>query len=316
MRLYNTGDKVGTRGATFVREIKNEKSGRYIECICANEGCSNSFIARESYVARDRTALCNKCRNKSKKKHHYATIGQKIAKDKNAPILLDISLGDNHREQGLYQCSCGRTFVRDRYDTEVNKRWRCRYCHSRSKSEHMKKFRVGDFVDEDHKILWIEEITPDGSYDRRGTFLNIQTNTTFQATLKHVLYQECRCGESDSYREQVVEDILKSLSIRYIREKSFNGCVSPKGRKLRFDFYLPDYNTLIEVDGEQHYHPVPRFGGEEGYAYLVQCDNIKNKYCFNQSIPLIRISYVDFLHHQVNNDYICNLLKQKGGTNI
>jgi hypothetical protein len=34
-------------------------------------------------------------------------------------------------------------------------------------------------------------------------------------------------------------------------------------RKAPFDFYLPDYNLLIEFQGRQHYEAVEKFGGEK-----------------------------------------------------
>ena len=311
MRLYHTGDKVGTRGATFIQEADIDKPGRYIECLCATEECNNTFIARESYVARDRTAFCNKCRNKSKVKYQYASIGEKIASDDKAPVLLEVFKGNNGREYGVYRCSCSKAFKRERYDTEVNKRWRCSECHRKEKSEKMRKFHVGDFIDKEQNILWEEEIDPSSSGAIRGIFLNVKENKHFQATLQHVLYHDCRYGENSSHREQVIKSILQQLSIVYIKEKTFDGCVSPKGRKLRFDFYLPYLNTVLEIDGEQHYRPVPRFGGEEGYNYLIECDNIKNQYCAENNINLIRIKYDAFLHHEINVDYISDILKIK-----
>lgn len=60
---------------------------------------------------------------------------------------------------------------------------------------------------------------------------------------------------------------------------------------MRFDFYLPQYNTLIEYDGKQHFEPIEFFGGEEKFNKLQENDKIKNEYCKNNKIPLIRISY-------------------------
>ena len=63
---------------------------------------------------------------------------------------------------------------------------------------------------------------------------------------------------------------------------------------LPFDIYLPEYNILIEYDGEQHYIPV-NFGGisdEEAIENLKKTqyhDAIKNKYCHQNNIPIIRV---------------------------
>ena len=50
--------------------------------------------------------------------------------------------------------------------------------------------------------------------------------------------------------EERVEYLLKRKKVPYIKEKSFKNL---RGGKLRFDFYLPNTSTLIEVDGEQHF---------------------------------------------------------------
>ena len=61
--------------------------------------------------------------------------------------------------------------------------------------------------------------------------------------------------------------------------------------KLRFDFFLPEYNTLIEYQGEQHYRSVPLFGGDEGYKRRQENDRIKRDYCKSNNIKLIEIPY-------------------------
>ena len=85
---------------------------------------------------------------------------------------------------------------------------------------------------------------------------------------------------------------LKKISnkINYSLEKTFESCLSAKGNMLPFDFYLPDYNILIEYDGQQHYQIA--FGQDEQKLFLQQeNDKIKNNWCKKNNIKLIRISY-------------------------
>jgi len=102
----------------------------------------------------------------------------------------------------------------------------------------------------------------------------------------------CKLCKSSSKGESKVENILIERKIKYIKEKTFEDCRGTK-RPLPFDFYLPDYNICIEFDGVQHYKPVERFGGIEGFNEVVKNDNIKNNYCLSNNIKLIRISYKD-----------------------
>lgn len=91
--------------------------------------------------------------------------------------------------------------------------------------------------------------------------------------------------------EEKIEQILISNNIKFEREKSFPTC--GKGM-FRFDFYLPNINTCIEYDGEQHFHPVEYFGGEDAFNKQVTYDNIKNEWCKKQGVNLIRIPYTDY----------------------
>ena len=60
---------------------------------------------------------------------------------------------------------------------------------------------------------------------------------------------------------------------------------------MPFDFYVPSINLLIEFDGKQHYEPLSFFGGIEAFEKLKTNDKIKNDYCEDNYINLIRIKY-------------------------
>lgn len=61
-----------------------------------------------------------------------------------------------------------------------------------------------------------------------------------------------------------------------------------------FDFYLTDYNILIEYDGIQHFEPIKWFGGLHRFKKLQDRDKTKNNFSENNNIDLIRISYKDY----------------------
>ena len=105
----------------------------------------------------------------------------------------------------------------------------------------------------------------------------------------------CGCLKS-SYGEKIIENILKSNNIKYIKEFSFVDLVSEKNVPLRFDFaILNDDDTvqmLIEYDGEQHYlNKTNTFWKNDSLAQRQSRDNQKNNYCLENNIPLIRIPY-------------------------
>lgn len=92
--------------------------------------------------------------------------------------------------------------------------------------------------------------------------------------------------------EEKVEDLLKELNVRYEVEKSFEQCVNTEA--LFFDFYLPDYNACIEYDGKQHLYPIKWFGGKKNLEYVQRCDTIKNKFCADNGVSLLRIPFYEF----------------------
>lgn len=55
-------------------------------------------------------------------------------------------------------------------------------------------------------------------------------------------------------------------------------------------FLIQIFLFLIELDGEQHYKPIPFFGGIDKYEIDIKNDSLKNKYCDDNNILLIRIN--------------------------
>ena len=107
------------------------------------------------------------------------------------------------------------------------------------------------------------------------------------------------CIESKGEKEILKE--LKKLNIKYIRQKKFKDCKNKK--ELPFDFYLPYYNTCIEFDGRQHFEPVNDFGGEQEFFKIKNRDKIKNNYCKNNNINLIRIKYDQKIVKILNDNF-------------
>ena len=116
--------------------------------------------------------------------------------------------------------------------------------------------------------------------------------TTFYRHIKN----KQGCGLCKRSRGEIkVEKILLSHNINFIPQYKFHDCIGLKW-KLPFDFYLPDHNTCIEFQGEQHYEPVNHFGGIEKFNKTLIRDDIKQNYCIKNNIKLIIIPYWDILN--------------------
>lgn len=118
----------------------------------------------------------------------------------------------------------------------------------------------------------------------------------------------CPCCTTERFRgPRAIAEWLDKNNITYKKEVRFEDC-KHKG-VLPFDFGIYDDNNnlscLIEFDGEQHYHFVPLWhGNEEGFVFQQLRDAIKTNYCEQHQIPLIRIPYFEY-----NN--IENILQSK-----
>jgi transposase-like protein len=91
--------------------------------------------------------------------------------------------------------------------------------------------------------------------------------------------------------ENTILKYLEDNKIKYIHQKTFEGCIYKN--KLSFDFYLPNFNVCIEYDGLQHFEVIEYFGGQDAYDLRILKDNIKTEYCRNNNIRLERIIYSD-----------------------
>jgi very-short-patch-repair endonuclease len=97
--------------------------------------------------------------------------------------------------------------------------------------------------------------------------------------------------KTNSAGEKLIEFWLNKNSIDYEKQKTFDGCKNR--RKLRYDFYLPNQNVLIEYDGRQHFVSVKSFGGENGFKTTQINDKIKTEYAVNNGYNLLRIPYTE-----------------------
>ena len=56
---------------------------------------------------------------------------------------------------------------------------------------------------------------------------------------------------------------------------------------MTLDFYLPDYDISVECQGRQHFVPVDKFGGEDGFKDTKVRDTQKKTLCEEHGIKLL-----------------------------
>ena len=83
--------------------------------------------------------------------------------------------------------------------------------------------------------------------------------------------------------EKEIISFLKKFKMEFEYKTTLNS--------IQFDFYIPSNRTLIEFDGLYHFEPVDTLGGLKTYNKMKVNDKIKNDYCEDNYLNLIRIRY-------------------------
>lgn len=152
---------------------------------------------------------------------------------------------------------------------------------------------VQNLTKHDYKLLTLYR-----GHKERIQVLHIECNRPFWVTPRHFYYYLqkntffcSRCTASNG--EKVLHKALEEIGVPFNYETSWEGLIYKK--KLRFDFTVyEDENQEIvkchiEYDGAQHDKPVDYFGGEENFVAGKEKDTLKEEFCLQNKVPLIRI---------------------------
>lgn len=113
------------------------------------------------------------------------------------------------------------------------------------------------------------------------------------------------CGCVNSKGEMTLSQLFQQMGIKYKTQYKFDDLTGEKS-SLKFDFFLPEYNVLIEYQGGQHYKSVEFMGGDKDFQKRQEYDNLKREYCKANNYKLIEIPYWDY--NKLNEEYIKNIL--------
>lgn len=209
-------------------------------------------------------------------------------------------LGDReHRGKELYwlcQCSCGQQKYIAGRNLRGGQTKSCGCLNIELSTERLRKATYKDITGQ--KFNHLTAIKDVGA-DQRGEHLwececdcgNPNHIIVLSSNLRSGHTSSCGC-ERRSHGEQKIEQLLRDNNISYEAEKPMFKYAN--GYNAKFDFFV-DKTYLIEYDGETHYNSsLHGWHCEEQLKAQQQRDMIKNEWCKEHNIPLIRIPYTRF----------------------
>jgi hypothetical protein len=133
-------------------------------------------------------------------------------------------------------------------------------------------------------------------YSGKKVFWKCKNGHSWESTIANRTFIGNGCPIcSESRGEKRIRKFLINNNIDFIPQKSFDDLKGLDLGILRFDFctYDNDKNifALIEFQGEQHFHPIDYFGGEDKFFKNCCHDAFKRYYCSHKKINLIEINY-------------------------
>lgn len=95
--------------------------------------------------------------------------------------------------------------------------------------------------------------------------------------------------------ERKIYKWLSENGILFETQKTYQGLIGYNGGSLKYDFYLPKYNLLIEYQGNFHDNSIHNnFQTQDMYETQKEYDKRKKQYAIKHNIELLEIWYWDF----------------------
>lgn len=177
-----------------------------------------------------------------------------------------------------------------------------------------RKLRSLHQFDKEEVVEILKKMNLDIEYDL-SSYQNVQSmvkctclncGNVWETAVANIIYSKSGCPSCNSSKgEKEIRRFLEQNNIKFETQKKFEDCRGNR-RPLPFDFYIKDYNLLIEFQGIEHYKPIPFFGGESSFEKRKILDEIKRQYAINNGYNFLEISYIDFNEGRIEDILIKN----------
>lgn len=269
-------------GKLTIIDFTTVERGRQ-KCVCKCE-CGNTTLAFFNELNNGHKKSCGCLKTNAIEKYKYL-IGQKI----NKWMILDIK-HTGKICKAICKCECGTIKEINIYNLLNNSSKDC----GCSRKKMLSDTRTKDLTMQRFgKLVAVELLEQSNKFNRRLYRCKCDCgNEVIVPSINLINGHTNSCGCLTSFANAYINELLSNLKIKFKPEY----CVNIEGHNLRFDFYLKDYNMMIEYDGKQHYYPVNfgKWSDEElmsNFEKTQKYDQLKNEYCKQNNIYLLRIPY-------------------------
>lgn len=254
---------------------KKNKPNRCPQC-SKNRRVNKSILPLDDFIGKFKE--CNK--------NKFDIVGEYISGAK--PLLI------RHKK-------CGHKFEISRASRLIYSNVLCPNCEEPKYREHEStqwfKDRIQELCGNEYELI--------GEFNGVDNYVTLKhkiCGNTYSSTIGSSFLAGTRCPYcNESKGEKSVQFFLERFNIKYEQQKTFDDLnKSKKGQSLSYDFYLPEYNLLIEYQGEQHDHPIKYSKNmtdsiaKERFDKQKENDNKKRKYAEINNIKLLEIWYWDY----------------------
>lgn len=257
--------------------------------LCIHNKCGHTYyIAPKFFLKGNR---CKKCVSKENAKRN--TKPRSYVEDKLKKVH-----GDEYSIVGDYKNVNTKVKVRhnicgDEYFIRPDSLLRgskCKKClHKRYAKDNTKTTQ--EFSREVRESTW-------GEYELVSEYVDTYTTVKIKHSecgeiftmkpYKFVIGRRCtKCNQSKG--EKLTSQALVEMGVNFEIQKTFDDLIDIK--HLSYDFFIPEFNLLIEYQGIQHTQPISIFGGEEAYIKQQHHDKLKRDYATKKGYKLLEISY-------------------------
>lgn len=274
---------------TWLIKFKCKKHGeqirRYYDFKKSKYGCSECGLENKKYYVKEKEEFIQKAKEVHNNKYDYSLVDYKNRQTKVKIICPTHGVFEQTPASHIgHKSECPICALEERRKNKSINRWK-----------NIKKeldFNNYEYIDFDNTF----EPT---NIKKKIEIRCKKCGYAFSQNLYYHLHGNgCpECGKK-SYGERVINSFLENKGLKlnetFFREKKFKDLRSGKGGNdyLRFDFYIPEKNTVIEYNGRQHYEEEKTFyKTHEEFEEAKRRDQLKKDYCKSKGIFELEIPH-------------------------